>query len=93
MKNITKNILQLFSCQKYSHLCSKGMDCNLSFSEKIKHRFHHLICFTCRRFSKQLNAIDAGCHALNPDEHLKHKCLSPETKNKIKSAIELEKNL
>ena len=92
MKNLLDIFKSLFSCQKYSHLCSKKHDANLTTLEKVKYTLHHLVCFTCRRLSKQLDSINRACNALNPDEQLKGKCLSKEAKEKIQAAMEIEKN-
>ncbi|HMO18077.1 MAG TPA: hypothetical protein PKA63_07425 [Oligoflexia bacterium] len=56
-----KKLLAPFSCKEYTKLCSFSGDRPLGFWEKICHRFHHLCCFTCRRFSNQIGFINMAC--------------------------------
>jgi hypothetical protein len=49
-----------FSCEYYTQLSSKNLNNGLSLKEKLLFYLHHIICTFCRRFSRQINAIDRG---------------------------------
>ena len=46
--------MKLLSCKQASHLISKSLDSRLSWRDRIRLRFHLMICEACKRFSQQL---------------------------------------
>lgn len=79
----------LISCKKYSEFCSRDLDGEvLSTSEKRKMKLHYFFCTFCRRFAKQIKAIDASAKACFEGEQ--QSCcesLSAERKEKIKDIL------
>ncbi len=87
--NSAISLKSFLCCQEYSKLCCLGKDSNLSLASRIAKSFHHLFCFTCRRFSKQINVIDGACKKVLEKESESCK-LSEDAKNRIKSLMKEE---
>lgn len=47
------------SCRSYAELCSARLDRPLTASERLRFRFHGLMCHLCRPLSKQLEHLRA----------------------------------
>ena len=47
----------MLTCKQASQLISQSLDHPLSLSNRIKLRFHLLICGACSRFKKQLEQL------------------------------------
>jgi hypothetical protein len=84
--NDSVNLKSFLCCQEYSKLCCQEKDHKLSILAKVAKSFHHLFCFTCRRFSKQMLVIDAACKTLLDKETESCK-LSEDVKTRIKSSM------
>lgn len=84
--NNTVSLKSFLCCKEYSKLCCLDKDSKLSLMSKIAKSFHHLLCFTCRRFSKQIIVIDGACKNLLEKESDSCK-LSEDAKTRIKSLM------
>lgn len=49
--------MSLVSCRKFTELSSISMEKRLSLVEWFQYRFHFCLCFTCRRFERQIAKI------------------------------------
>lgn len=47
----------MLTCKQASQLISQSLDHPLSLSNRIKLRFHLVICDACNRFKRQLNQL------------------------------------
>lgn len=45
------------SCGQIADISLQSMDRPLTFVEKLRHGFHHLICPVCRKFGKQMRSF------------------------------------
>lgn len=45
------------SCKKISELISAGMDRDLTLTERLRLRFHLLLCRGCANFEQQLQSL------------------------------------
>ena len=80
--------MALLSCERYTELASKAQDAPLNWSEKPMFYFHHVICMVCRRFRRQLCAIDEASKRLIDGEHHGDCCLPDNSKERLKAALE-----
>ena len=85
-------MLTWLSCEKYAESASRRLDQDLSLHEKLRYLFHHVICFYCRRFSKQLSFLNQALEKLPEQfeeqaEHENCEGLSPESCKRIQLAI------
>lgn len=48
----------MLTCKQASQLVSQSLDRPLSWSERIRLRFHLLICDVCKRFNRQLRLLN-----------------------------------
>ena len=87
MRGILSEIKSFLSCRDYSKGSSKKRDSKLGKYDLAKYYFHHVICFTCRRFSKQLDSIDQACCVLKESEPFLDQSLSEEVKAKILTTL------
>ncbi len=86
IKNLISNML---SCKEYTKLCCKSEVENLSFFERLCVKFHHIICFTCRRFSKQIDFLNSACKKVMNENSLQEEVtLSDSAKERIKNKLE-----
>lgn len=51
------------TCKQVTHLISEGMDRDLSFGERIRIRFHLMMCKGCANFDKQMGTLRAASRA------------------------------
>jgi hypothetical protein len=86
-KSYFRSFTSFFSCKEYTKYCCKKEVTPLTFTEKLAHLFHHVICFTCRRFSKQISALDCACKHLTKESSLGEKKLSEDAKKKISDTL------
>jgi len=68
----------MISCEKAAIICNKSQYDEASFMDKLKLRFHLLICKTCSKFTKQNTELTSICekanlHGLSENEKLKMK--------------------
>ena len=47
----------LITCPEATRLSSERLDRPLGFAERARHRFHLLICASCRRYASQMKAL------------------------------------
>ena len=52
----------ILTCKQASQIISQSLDMPLSWSDRIKLRFHLFICGACSRFNRQLHQL---CLAVN----------------------------
>ena len=78
----------MLSCKEISHLVSESLDRKLTLKQRIRVRFHLLMCRFCSRFRKQtLFLRDAARHYLSANEETETgpvTALSPEARDRIK---------
>ncbi len=75
----------MISCEKASLICNKAQYDEASFFEKIKLKYHLLICKTCAKFTKQNTDLTTLCQQANLKsltEEDKHKMME-ELKGKL----------
>ncbi len=48
------------SCREATGLSTELLEGTLSFSQRLRVRFHHLICAGCRRYLTQLESLRAA---------------------------------
>jgi len=59
----------MLSCKQIGELLSQGLDRKLSLSERIKLKFHLIICKTCNCYDKQLQFVARSARRLmQPDK-------------------------
>jgi len=59
----------MLSCKQIGELLSQGLDRKLSLSERIKLKFHLIICKTCSCYDKQLQFVARSARRLmQPDK-------------------------
>ncbi len=58
----------MLSCKDISHLTSEIIDNELSFSMRIKVKFHLFMCHSCRNFVKQMRATADTLKQLKPKQ-------------------------
>jgi len=81
----------ILSCKHYAELETRAAIEKLSVWDRAVHRFHHLICIVCRRYSRQVKLIEQAtkqeiaCEAgLNADTS---QALSAESKTRIDAEL------
>lgn len=53
----------LFSCRRTAELTSKGYDTRLTVGERLGAGGHRLMCADCRRFRRQMDAVERAVAA------------------------------
>ncbi|AUC77784.1 hypothetical protein H0I26_07130 [Olleya sp. HaHaR_3_96] len=76
----------MISCEESGHICDKAQYHEASIWEKVKFKFHTLICKVCRQHSETNGKLTALI------EKVKSKNLSSTEKDTIKSSFEKELN-
>ncbi len=71
----------IFSCEKATLLISKREEGKLTFNEKVRLRFHLVLCIMCRSFEKQTATLSKATGKI--DAHLHHPHLLPGQKDDI----------
>lgn len=78
----------MLTCQETSELVSQSLDNPLSFTARLKLKFHLMMCSACHRFNRQLWQLRrAILGAVNRTEHDTSITLSPEAKTKIRHTL------
>ena len=79
----------LLSCEEYSKLASKKLDAKLTLWESFAYRFHHLMCMVCRRFNRQIIAINTAASRYQDSSHdtATHVALSEDSKDRMRGAL------
>lgn len=74
------------NCDEATKICNKNQYKEATFFEKIKLRFHLLLCKYCKQFSKQNSLVTKACN-----EHLRQevplKTLTPKEKAVMRQKI------
>lgn len=70
------------SCEKAAIICNKAQYGEASLSEKMKLKFHILMCKTCSKFSKKNTELTSLCQKANLNG------LSEDEKVKMKEKLE-----
>ena len=55
----------MISCEKAAIICNKTQYREATFSEKLKLKFHLLVCRTCSKFSKKNTHFTSLCNQAN----------------------------
>lgn len=74
------------SCDKASALISKSQEVPLAGSERIALRFHHMLCKSCRRYSRQLQhlrGLFSAAAAKSQAGEIPAATVSPEQKERV----------
>jgi len=59
----------MLSCKEIGELLSQGLDRKLSFTDRLRVRFHLIICKTCSCYDKQLQFVARSARRLmQPDK-------------------------
>lgn len=78
----------LHNCEETSLNIVKSEEISLSFSTRLKMKFHLVFCKCCRNFQKQTKIMDKVLHfhfhSDSPDEFIQ---ASPDLKNRIKENL------
>ena len=78
------------SCKRFCERCSQKLDSSLGLRDRIGYWFHYYLCFTCRRFQRQVKQIEHVFDGMREQE-LDHSktCepLSKEAKQRIKDCV------
>lgn len=69
-------------CEKAANICNKTQYREATFIEKLKLRFHLLMCKTCSAFSKQNSTLTSLCEKANLQT------LSEKEKTKMKEKLQ-----
>ncbi len=87
-------MLGWLSCKKYTESLSRSLDKPLAAHEKPMHWFHWFICFSCRRFRKQLLIIERAVKQCRDEPELLEAAgadgLSEEARSEIRRCLEQE---
>lgn len=76
------------SCDKYTESASKALDnVEMTRFERWSYKFHHFICFSCRRFLRQIRSIESECSNIG---EMGAEKLSEKQKNLLKDALKSE---
>lgn len=73
----------MISCEQAATICNKTQYNEATFSEKMKLRFHLLLCKTCSGFTKKNNKLTSLCRKAPLHS------LSEEDKEKLKERLKL----
>jgi len=83
----------MLTCKQASQIISRSLDNPLSWSDRMKLKFHLFICDACNRFNQQLRLLNSAVKRLiqttESDSSIQ---LSLEAKARITSAIESKKH-
>ena len=83
-----------FSCKQAARLLSESYDRKLTFWERMRLRFHLVICRFCRGFSRHLHLFEAAVRIysqkIDSDTAAPQATLQPEARNRILRAMESE---
>lgn len=79
--------LSTLSCREYSKLASKKLDAPLSPWEQFTYVVHRALCMVCRRYERQIQAINGAAKSYATRELETHVELSPAAKERLKEAI------
>jgi hypothetical protein len=79
----------MLTCKQASQLISKSLDNPLSWSDRMKLKFHLFICDACTRFKQQLRSIKNAVRRIRVEtENDASIQLNLEAKARINQAIE-----
>lgn len=83
---LAKMASMMIACDKASYLISRNIENKLSFKEKIQLKAHLLSCHLCRKYEKDINALNSY---LKNEEYLSCPChhLDAKQKENIQSHI------
>ncbi len=80
------------SCRKATELISVSMDRPLTRGEKVKLRFHLVICTACRRYRRHVGLLrELLCRSslwLDPASLTAEQRLTPEARSRIRQALQ-----
>jgi hypothetical protein len=79
----------ILTCKQASQIVSQSLDRPLSWSDRMKLKFHFFICAACNRFNRQLHqlrlAVNRVTQLTENDSNIK---LSVDAKIRITTAVE-----
>ena len=87
----------IYPCQEVTELASASLDRDLPFSQRLRLRLHFYMCVLCRRYHDQIRFIHEALQH-HPDRLAEHDAsaatgLSPESRDRIKRALNFMNNL
>jgi hypothetical protein len=82
----------MFSCRQAARLLSESYDRKLTFWERMRLRFHLVICWFCRGFARDLHLFEAAVRIysqkIDSDTVAPQATLQPEARDRILRAME-----
>ncbi len=76
----------IFNCQEVSHLVSRSMDQDVSFTQKMGIRFHLMMCKYCANFALQLKKMRELIHK-DQIPSVPHVVMDNEAKREMKQCL------
>jgi hypothetical protein len=86
----------MLSCKETARLLSESMERPLPFRRRLGLRLHLMMCYLCRRYARQVRAIDQVVRRLsaktgeNGEDPAGLGELSPEARDRVKTALREE---
>ena len=77
----------MLSCRDSSELLSRSLDEPLPFGTRVGLRFHLLICRFCRRYGRQIRALDRIARGWAASAPARPGGLSEERKESLRAAL------
>lgn len=81
----------MLSCKQAVELVSKALDTPLIWRERMALRFHLWMCRMCRRYARQLRLLERICAALQAEDFLPNRGLSPKARARILEQLNHER--
>jgi len=78
----------MITCKQATQLISDKLDQNLNLWQRLNLKIHLLLCHYCRKYARQIGFLHSASTQL--DQHIESNdqhALSPESKQKLKTAI------
>jgi hypothetical protein len=83
---MSRMVKMMIACDEAAFLISKSRDAKLTFRESFNLKFHIMTCKLCKRYEKEINALD---HYLKQKlvSTCKHHKLEPDQKSRIERRL------
>jgi len=82
-----------FACARFAELESRKIDGPISLSDRLAHKFHYFLCYTCRQVAKHWGQLDQDLkHSCSDNGPLKSEKLSPEKLKAIQQLVRRDLN-
>lgn len=76
-------------CKEVARLVSESQDRSLSFFDRLRVRYHMVMCAVCRRFADQMKFVHRLSQRMGEPESVDafDRSLSPEARSRIESTL------